>query len=146
MQRVSEIKYDGLNELGSTLIVPLSFALDGIYGTSSTSYQQIPIQALLPELASIDNYSKIEGKLLLSYETEGASTMDVDLFNYTDFVAIGGTEENYPNQSWGYGEGSWFDLTGVEGKAIRLRQKRNGGSALNDVKIEGAILLIRITK
>lgn len=146
MQRVADIKFDDLNELGSTKIIPLEFSLDGIYSTNSTSYQQIARQIILPNLDSIDNYNSLEARLIISYQTEGAATMDVDIFNYTDFVAIAGTEENYPNQSWGFQQGSWFDLSAVAGKALRIRRKRNGGSGLNDVQIEGLSLLVRLKK
>lgn len=146
LQRVDDIKYDELNELGSTKIIPLGYALDGIYGTSSTSFSTIPIEVMLPELADIDNYSSIEAKLVIDYETEGSATMETRLFNYTDFVAISGTVTAHPNQTWGHGSSDWFNLTAEQGKSIRIQSRRVGGGVLDDVKIEGAVLLLRLKK
>jgi len=133
---------------GATVCVPVGeimvhdFGLNGIYGQSNTSYASIPLQVMIPELADLGaNYTKIEAKLVLDYETDGASTMDARLTNYTDGGAVAGSEKNYPNQSWGHGSTGFFDVTAIEGKSVRIQLKRVGGSG--QVKIEGAALILK---
>lgn len=146
MQRVDDIKYDGLEELGSTKIIALDFGVDGIYGHTGTAYVSIPLQTMIPILADMDNYSSVEGKIVLDYETEGAATMDAELFNYTDLLSIAGSEFSLPNQTWGHGSSGWFDLAAALGKAVRVRTKRVGGTGGNNVKVEGMVLLVKFKK
>lgn len=124
-------------------VVTLDWGVNGIYGHSGSSYASIPLQVLIPKMADIDGFTKIEAKLCLSYDTEGVATMDAELYDFTDGVSIVGTEKNYPNGTWIYGSTDWIDVTAYEGKAIRVRTKRNGGTGANDVSIEGLVLVLK---
>jgi len=126
-----------------TRIITLDWGVNGIYSHSGSSYASIPIQVLVPKMASIDEFTKIEAKLCISYDTEGAATMDARLYNYTDNVLVTGSEFNLPNATWSYGESGWIDITAFEGKAIRVQAKRNGGAGANNVSIEGAVLILK---
>jgi hypothetical protein len=143
MVNVDDIQVDG-QTLGLKIrVVALDWGYAGIYGHSSTSYAGIPIQIMLPKRSDIDGFTKIEAKLVIDYETEGASTMGVKLVNFTNLVDVAGFEITLPNQTWGHGSSGWVDITSVEGKSLRIYTKRIGGSGTNNVKIEGAVLLLK---
>jgi hypothetical protein len=134
-------------DLNKRLIV-LDFSLNGIYFHSGTSYASIPLQVLVPNKALIlPSANSIQARWDLSYLAEGVSSMDVDLFCYTDGISVVNSEENCPNNApnWtAHKRTDWFDIT--EEKAYRIRTKRVGGTGSNDVNIEGASLVIKYEK
>jgi len=129
----------------SEKIISLAWGFDGVYGHSGNSYVAFIFNVIIPKLADVGTFTKVEAKFVIDYETEGSAQMKAELFDYTNFVAIAGTEVTFPNQTWGHGASGWIDLTSNEGHSIRLRNKRFGGGGTNNVKVEGATLLLKYT-
>jgi hypothetical protein len=126
-----------------TKVLAVDWGFNNIYGHSSTSYAYISLQAIVPKISDIDNFTKIEAKYVIDYETEGAATMDVQLYNYTNLEIIPNSETSLPNQTWGHGASSWIDITSYAGKSIRIGTKRVGGVGANNVKLESGTLLLK---
>jgi len=128
-------------------IVPLSATLNGIYLHSGITYAMIPEQIMVPLMNDIiQGATKLEAKIVVSTLIDGTATGKFDLRNYTDSSAIVGSETDLPNAGWSNTTSDWFDLTTVEGKAIRIRTKRVGGSDSNDVQLEGFSLILKASK
>lgn len=124
----------------------LDFALVGIYGNTSTSFLYIPVQVMVPKMSDLGDFTKIEAKYVIDYETGGASTAEYQLFNYTDLEVVTDSISAMPNQTFGHGASGWIDITAYEGKALRLGNKRVGGTGSNSIKTEGAVLLLKFSK
>lgn len=124
------------------------FAIDGIYGHSSTSYAAIPLQVMVPALADIGvGFTKIEARYVISYMTDAPASMDAQLYDFTDSVAIAITEENFADTAgvWTYGASAWYDISAHAGKALRFQTKRVGGTGAKSVNIEGVALLLKFS-
>ena len=144
--QVENILIDGQSDGLKTKFLALSFSIGGIVGHTSASYNYVVSQVIIPQLASLDTgFTKIEVKYLISYLTEGTATIDVQLYDYANSVAVAGTEKNFPNGSWIFGESNWIDITSVGGKALRVGTKRNGGVGSNNVYLEGVTLLLKFS-
>lgn len=125
--------------------IALAWGFDGIYGHSGTSYVSFAFNCLIPLISDLGNYTKIDAKYVIDYETEGTATIDVELYNYTNSLPVPDSEENFPNQTWGAGSSEWVDVTSCAGCSIRLRSKRVGGAGSNDVKIEAGTLILKFS-
>jgi hypothetical protein len=144
--QVDDILIDGQSGGLKTKFLALSFSIGGILGHSSDSYNYVVSQLIIPQLASLDTgFTKIEVKYLINYSTKGTATIDVQLYDYTDSVAVAGTEKNFPNGSCIFGESNWLDITSLGGKALRVGTKRNGGGGSNKVYLEGVTLLLKFS-
>lgn len=138
--------YDGAIWIDTKQTYPIGFGFDGVYGHSSTSYQQLKFNAQLPLLSEMGSaFTKLEAMYIMDYETEGASTMDAQLFDYTNLAVIVASEKNFPNQLWGHGASDWHDVTANAGHSVRLQIKRNGGTGTDNVKVESGTLLIKLS-
>lgn len=125
------------------IIVPNDYSFSSIITTTSISFGRITKQIIIPSM-SLYGKTKIEGCFSFSYETELDSIGEVEMFNYTDFVAIENSNETCPNIA-GFGpfETGWIDITALEGKAISMSMRRKTGSGQNAFKIEGNALILR---
>jgi len=124
----------------------INLSIDSVYGNTDTTYSYIPIQIMLPTRVSInEGATKLEAKIMVSYETDGASTGELQLYNYTDTTEITTTQTALENSTWTFKETPYFDLTEYEGKAIRIGCKRIGGTASDAVKIESVSFFIKTT-
>ena len=130
--------------ISNNLLISLDFGYGGIYANSTTSYLAIPLEVLIPKIASVlAGATKVEVKICVSYETTGASTALMMLYNYTDGVDITASETAIANDSWVYMESDWIDITAFEQKAIRLLTKRVGGTGGDSIRIEACNLLLK---
>jgi len=123
-------------------IIAVDFALDGIYSNGLTSFQSIPIQVLIAEILDIGAYTKVEAKICVSYAT-GAGGGEVQLYDYTDSAVVAGTVFNLPVGVWVYESSAFFDITSVQGKAIRLQSRKISGGG--SVSIEAAKLILKFS-
>jgi len=143
--KTNDIEIDGQSLGLRVKIITLDFGINGIYGSSSTNYVSIPIQVLVPKIADIDSFTKIEAKLCLDYNTQDSSTASMRLYNYTDSAVVPNSEKSLVNVNWDYGSSGWIDITAYEGKALRCQIKRVGGITGNQIQIEGALLILKLS-
>ena len=121
----------------------ISWSLSGILQTTSTSFSQVGEQIMIPHADNlISGATTITAILVVSTNTEGASTGEVDLFNYTDFVQEG-LVTSIANGGWFETESEGQVITG--GKAYRPRMRRVGGTGSNNAQIESAVLILTVT-
>jgi len=127
-------------------IVIIDFGLNGIYGSNNTTFLSIPIQVMIAKILSVGVYTKVECKINVSYATGGASTGEVELFDYTDGVAIVPTNLVLTNGTWvNKTSPAYVDISAYEGKALRLRSRRVGGVGADQCLIEGAQLILKFS-
>jgi hypothetical protein len=119
------------------------FALRGISGTPSTTFVSIPLQVMVPKLADVGSYIKVEAKLTVSHNSTLANTGEAQLYNYTDGLAMPTTNLVLPNASWEYAATGWVDITAQEGKALRVQIKRAG--AVGQIQLQGANVILKYT-
>jgi len=127
-------------------VVLLSSGMDGIYSHSTSILTQVKFNVLTPSFDSIlPGSTKVFAKIVADINIEGTADAQIDLFCYTDYIAVEGSTLDVPNQTWGGVESTdWFEIDNL--KAFRVRTKRVGGGASNDVSIEGFTLLVKYIK
>lgn len=130
------------NAFGSKVIY-LNSGMDGGYTHSGTSMTQVKFGIVVPSIASVlPTASKVYAKIVGDFDTEGAADMAVDLFCYTDYIAVPNSEFSITNQSWAVIEqADWIEIT--ELKTFRIRTKRVGGAGGNDISVEGFMLMVK---
>ena len=124
-------------------VVSLDFGLSGIYSQGGVNFMSIPLQVLIAQILTIGAFTKVEGKLQVSYNTTGNCSGEMQLRNFTDGVVIAGTLVVLPDTNGvvSYLAGGWVDLTSVEGKAVRMSMKRVG--VPGNVNVRGINLLLK---
>lgn len=124
--------------------IEMDYALDAIYSTTSGP-SRLAFQIISPKL---DNYaySQLEVCLVVDYFTEGSVTGQVDLFDYTTFEAITGTQYALPNVTvWTTEQSPFYDITDRQGKSLSMRFERLTGQGNNKVSVEGAKLIFKLS-
>jgi len=119
----------------------VDFSLDGIY-SNGTSWAAIPIQVMIAEILDIGAFTKVEAKICVSYAV-GASGGEVRLYNYTDSAVVPGTTLALPSGTWVYESSAYFDITSVQGKALRLETRKISGTG--SLSVEGAKLILKFS-
>jgi len=145
MKQLSDILFDPGKAVGEVLD-RVDLGITTILGTTSNSMARVGVQIIVPSLTHYPGRTKIECKISADVECEGAATGAMDLYDYTAAAAIPNTEEAVTGGAWhNHLSANWFNLTSYQGKSISIRMKRVGGTGSNNIKIEGAAIIFKIS-
>ena len=127
---------------GAPMLV--DFTLDAIYVTSSSSFGRIPLQVIVPMMATIHpQCNKIEAMIIASHRGGDTAVGNIQLYSYTNSHEVAGSLNDLPNTGADFENftGRLIDITALEGSALSTRIKKITGSGT--VAIEAQQLLIR---
>jgi len=119
----------------------LDWTLNAVYSTKSDSYARLARQVMCPSLDAL-KWAKVSAQFVISYDTDLLVTGEVELFDFTDFAPVSGSQESLPTVlDWTPFTSKVYDLT--PGHAYSLRMKRTLGAGNNFVYLESASLIIK---
>jgi len=119
----------------------LDFSYPQIYSTKSAVFSRIPRQVFAPHVDDL-NWSKMTCKFSISYLTDLLVTGEIELFNYTDYLPVIGSNETLNDTTL-----LWQRFTSKEyeiesGKAYSLRIRITSGTGNSFVYVEAASIIL----